>query len=40
VIGRELFFYVVGEPGGFIFSVVCAILLLLLYRLFVNKRTV
>jgi uncharacterized membrane protein YeaQ/YmgE (transglycosylase-associated protein family) len=40
VIGRALGWYHEGEPAGFIFSVVGAILLLLLYRLFVNKRTV
>ena len=40
VIGRALGWYNEGEPAGFIFSVIGAILLLVLYRLFFNKRTV
>jgi uncharacterized membrane protein YeaQ/YmgE (transglycosylase-associated protein family) len=39
VIGRALGWYREGEPAGFIFSVVGAILLLILYRLFFHKRT-
>jgi uncharacterized membrane protein YeaQ/YmgE (transglycosylase-associated protein family) len=39
VIGRALGWYNEGEPAGFIFSVVGAILLLILYRLFFHKRT-
>jgi uncharacterized membrane protein YeaQ/YmgE (transglycosylase-associated protein family) len=39
VIGRALGWYRDGEPAGFIFSVVGAILLLILYRLFFHKRT-
>jgi uncharacterized membrane protein YeaQ/YmgE (transglycosylase-associated protein family) len=40
VLGRAMGWYNEGEPAGFIFSVVGAILLLILYRLFFNKRTV
>ena len=40
VIGRVLGWDNEGEPAGFIFSVIGAILLLILYRLFFNKRTV
>ena len=38
VLGRALGWYREGESAGFIFSVVGAILLLVLYRLFFNKR--
>lgn len=39
VIGRAMGWYQEGQPAGFIFSVVGAILLLVLYRMFFNKRT-
>ena len=40
LLGRAMGWYNEGEPVGFIFSVVGAIVLLILYRLFFNKRTV
>ena len=39
LLGRAMGWYNEGEPAGFIFSVVGAIVLLILYRLFFNKRT-
>ena len=39
-LGRAMGWYREGEPAGFIFSVVGAIVLLILYRLLFNKRTV
>ena len=39
-LGRAMGWYHEGEPAGFIFSVVGAIVLLILYRLLFNKRTV
>ncbi len=39
VLGRAMGWYQEGQPAGFIFSVVGAILLLALYRMFVSKRT-
>lgn len=39
VLGRAMGWYEEGQPAGFIFSVVGAILLLIIYRLFVSKRT-
>lgn len=38
-LGQALGLYRVGEPAGFIGSVIGAVLLLLLYRLIVGKRT-
>jgi uncharacterized membrane protein YeaQ/YmgE (transglycosylase-associated protein family) len=38
-LGRAMGWYHEGQPAGFIFSVVGAIVLLILYRLFVSKRT-
>jgi uncharacterized membrane protein YeaQ/YmgE (transglycosylase-associated protein family) len=38
-LGRALGWYTQGEPVGFIASVVGAILLLILYRLFTKNRT-
>ena len=38
-IGRALGWYQEGQPAGFIFSVIGAILLLIVYRLFFHKRT-
>jgi len=38
--GRVLNWYSEGEPAGFIASVIGAIVLLILYRLFFNRRTV
>lgn len=38
-LGRQLGWYAPGEPAGFIASVVGAILILLLFRLFTGKRT-
>jgi uncharacterized membrane protein YeaQ/YmgE (transglycosylase-associated protein family) len=38
LIGRGLGWYDSGEPAGFIASVVGAILLLIVYRLFTNHR--
>ena len=37
-LGRTLGWYREGEPAGFIFSVVGAMLLLLIYRIFFGKR--
>ena len=37
-LGRAMGWYHEGEPAGFILSVVGAIVLLILYRLFFNKR--
>ena len=37
-LGRAMGWYQEGQPAGFIFSVVGAILLLVLYRLLFNKR--
>jgi uncharacterized membrane protein YeaQ/YmgE (transglycosylase-associated protein family) len=39
-LGRALGWYTEGEPAGFIASIVGAILLLILYRLFTRNRTV
>ncbi len=39
VLGRAMGWYQEGQPAGFIFSVVGAILLLALYRMFFSKRT-
>ena len=39
-LGRTMGWYQEGQPAGFIFSVVGAILLLVLYRLLFNKRAV
>jgi uncharacterized membrane protein YeaQ/YmgE (transglycosylase-associated protein family) len=39
-LGRALGWYAAGEPAGFIASIVGAILLLVLYRLFTRNRTV
>jgi uncharacterized membrane protein YeaQ/YmgE (transglycosylase-associated protein family) len=39
-LGRALGWYTEGEPAGFIASIVGAILLLVLYRLFTRNRTV
>ena len=39
-LGRSLGWYGEGEPAGFIFSVVGAILLLIIYRLLFAKRAV
>jgi uncharacterized membrane protein YeaQ/YmgE (transglycosylase-associated protein family) len=39
-LGRSLGWYEDGEPAGFIFSVVGAMLLLFLYRVFTKNRTV
>ena len=39
-IGRALGWYQEGQPAGFIFSVIGAILLLIIYRLVFNKRSV
>jgi uncharacterized membrane protein YeaQ/YmgE (transglycosylase-associated protein family) len=39
-LGRALGWYTAGEPAGFIASIVGAILLLVLYRLFTKNRTV
>ena len=39
VLGRAMGWYQEGQPAGFIFSVVGAIVLLIIYRLFVGKRT-
>jgi uncharacterized membrane protein YeaQ/YmgE (transglycosylase-associated protein family) len=38
-IGQALGFYSEGEPAGFIMAVIGSIVLLLLYRLFVGRRT-
>jgi uncharacterized membrane protein YeaQ/YmgE (transglycosylase-associated protein family) len=38
-IGQALGLYREGEPAGFIMAVIGAIVLLLLYRLFVGRRT-
>ena len=38
VIGRALHWYNEGQPAGFIFSVIGAIALLVLYRLFFHRR--
>jgi uncharacterized membrane protein YeaQ/YmgE (transglycosylase-associated protein family) len=38
-LGRALGFYQPGEPAGFLMSVLGAILLLFLYRLFARPRT-
>ncbi len=38
-LGRSLGWYAEGEPAGFIASVVGAILLLIVYRLFTKGRT-
>ncbi len=38
-LGRFLGWYQEGQPAGFIMSVLGAILLLFLYRLFVSKKT-
>ena len=38
-IGQSLGFYREGEPAGFLMAVVGSIVLLLLYRLFVGRRT-
>lgn len=38
-LGRSLNWYQEGEPAGFVFSVVGAVLLLIIYRV-VSKRTV
>ena len=40
VLGRAMGWYNEGEPAGFIFSVVGAILLLIIYRLLFAKRAV
>ena len=37
-LGRTLGWYREGEPAGFIFAVVGAMLLLLIYRIFFGKR--
>ena len=37
-LGRALGWYEVGQPAGFIASVIGAMLLLLLYRLIIGKR--
>ncbi len=37
-LGRALGWYQEGEPAGFIFAVVGAMLLLLIYRIFFGKR--
>ncbi len=37
-LGRTLGWYGEGEPAGFIFSVVGAIILLLIYRMFFGRR--
>ncbi|HEY4758231.1 MAG TPA: GlsB/YeaQ/YmgE family stress response membrane protein [Chthoniobacterales bacterium] len=39
VIGRALGWYQEGEAAGFIASVIGAILLLVIYRLFIGRRT-
>lgn len=39
-LGRSLGWYAQGEPVGFIASVGGSILLLIIYRLFTNRRTV
>jgi uncharacterized membrane protein YeaQ/YmgE (transglycosylase-associated protein family) len=39
VIGRALGWYHEGQPAGFIFSVIGAIVLLIIYRLVFHKRT-
>ena len=38
-LGRTLGWYSEGEPAGFIFSVVGAIILLLIYRMLFGRRT-
>ena len=38
-LGRALGWYSEGEPAGFIFSVVGAIILLLIYRMVFGRRT-
>ena len=37
-LGQALGWYAPGEPAGFIFSVIGAMILLLLYRIFFGKR--
>ena len=39
VIGRALHWYNEGQPAGFIFSVIGAIVLLILYRVLFHRRT-
>lgn len=39
-LGQALGFYRAGEPAGFIVSVIGAIILLALYRMFAKNRTV
>ena len=39
VIGRALHWYNEGQPAGFIFSVIGAIVLLILYRVLFRRRT-
>ena len=38
-LGRAMGWYAEGEPAGFIFSVVGAIILLLIYRIIFGKKT-
>ena len=38
-VGQQLGLYQPGEPAGFVMAVVGSILLLLLYRLFLGRRT-
>jgi uncharacterized membrane protein YeaQ/YmgE (transglycosylase-associated protein family) len=38
-VGQALGFYREGEPAGFVMAVLGSIILLLLYRLFVGRRT-
>jgi uncharacterized membrane protein YeaQ/YmgE (transglycosylase-associated protein family) len=39
-VGQALGFYAPGEPAGYIMSIVGAIVLLLIYRMAVGRRTV
>ena len=39
-VGQSLGFYREGEPAGFIMAVIGSILLLVIYRMFVGKRTI
>ena len=39
IIGRSMHWYSEGQPAGFIFSVVGAIALLIIYRLLFTRRT-
>lgn len=38
-IGQSLGFYREGEPAGFLMAVIGSIILLLIYRMFVGRRT-